>query len=63
LGHDHPPTYGSDRNRRIPELKRVIVAHHNQIVMEETLERALDRLFPVVDGARNPTSAIHGSGS
>jgi uncharacterized membrane protein (UPF0182 family) len=36
---------------RIPELKRVIVAHHNQIVMEETLERALDRLFPVVDGA------------
>ena len=30
----------------IPELKRVIVAYQNQIVMEETLERALDRLFP-----------------
>jgi uncharacterized membrane protein (UPF0182 family) len=30
----------------IPELKRVIVAYQNQIVMEETLERGLDRLFP-----------------
>lgn len=30
---------------RIPELKRVIVAFQNQVVMEETLERALSRLF------------------
>ena len=29
----------------IPELKRVIVAHQNEIVMEETLEAAIDRLF------------------
>ncbi len=30
---------------RIPELKRVIVAYENQVVMEETLERSLQRLF------------------
>lgn len=30
---------------RIPELKRVIVAFQNQVVMEETLERGLARLF------------------
>ena len=30
---------------RIPELKRVIVAHQNQVVMEETLNGALARLF------------------
>ena len=31
---------------RIPELKRVIVAYQNQIVMEETLDAALERIFP-----------------
>ena len=30
---------------KIPELKRVIVAHQNEIVMEETLDAAIDRLF------------------
>ncbi len=30
---------------RIPELKRVIVAFENRVVMEETLERGLSRLF------------------
>jgi uncharacterized membrane protein (UPF0182 family) len=30
---------------RIPELKRVIVAYENRVVMEETLERGLARLF------------------
>jgi uncharacterized membrane protein (UPF0182 family) len=30
---------------RIPELKRVIVAHQNQVVMEETLEEGLRLLF------------------
>ncbi len=29
----------------IPELKRVIVAHQNEIVMEDTLDAAIDRLF------------------
>src|SRR3972149_4467098 len=30
---------------RIPELKRVIVAYRNQVVMDETLEASLARLF------------------
>jgi len=30
---------------QIPELKRVVVAYRNRVVMEETLERGLDRLF------------------
>ena len=30
---------------RIPELKRVVVAYQNQVVMEETLDRGLTRLF------------------
>ena len=40
------PLYLRSPGGRIPELKRVIVAHQNQIVMEETLEQALNRLFP-----------------
>jgi uncharacterized membrane protein (UPF0182 family) len=39
------PLYLRGTTGRIPELKRVIVAYQGQIVMEETLERALDRLF------------------
>jgi uncharacterized membrane protein (UPF0182 family) len=40
------PLYLRSAGGRIPELRRVIVAYQNQIVMEETLERSLDRLFP-----------------
>jgi hypothetical protein len=40
------PLYLRAAGGRIPELKRVIVAHQNQIVMEETLDEALQRLFP-----------------
>jgi hypothetical protein len=40
------PLYLRSAGGRIPELKRVIVAYQTQIVMEETLEAALDRLFP-----------------
>ena len=46
------PLYLRAAGGRIPELKRVIVAHQNQIVMEETLDKALDRLFPA--GGRGP---------
>jgi uncharacterized protein len=31
----------------------VIVAYQNQIVMEETLDKALERLFPTGDGGRD----------
>ena len=47
------PLYLRSAGGRIPELKRVIVAHQNQIVMEETLEQALNRLFPA-GAAREP---------
>jgi uncharacterized membrane protein (UPF0182 family) len=40
------PLYLRASGGRIPELKRVIVAHQNQIVMEDTLEASLERLFP-----------------
>ena len=40
------PLYLRAAGGRIPELKRVIVAHQNQIVMEETLDAALERIFP-----------------
>ena len=40
---------------RIPELKRVIVAFENRVVMEETLERGLSRLFGgAVEGEPRP---------
>ena len=39
------PLYLRASGGRIPELKRVIVAYQNQIVMEATLNLALDRLF------------------
>jgi len=39
------PLYLRASGGRIPELKRVIVAYQNQIVMEETLDQALDKLF------------------
>jgi uncharacterized membrane protein (UPF0182 family) len=41
---------------RIPELARVVVAFRNQIVMEETLDAALARLFPGF-AARQPREA------
>jgi uncharacterized membrane protein (UPF0182 family) len=40
------PLYLRAAGGRIPELKRVVVAYQNQIVMEETLDEALGRLFP-----------------
>ena len=39
------PLYLRALGGRIPELKQVIVAYANQIVMEATLDQALDRLF------------------
>ncbi len=49
------PLYLRAAGGRIPEMKRIIVAHQNQIVMEETLEAALERLFP--SGERRPAGA------
>jgi uncharacterized membrane protein (UPF0182 family) len=48
------PLYLRASSGRIPELTRVIVAHQNQIVMEETLDEGLARLF----GGRGPTPEV-----
>jgi uncharacterized membrane protein (UPF0182 family) len=40
------PLYLRAADGRIPELKRVIVAYQNNIVMEPTLDAALNRIFP-----------------
>jgi len=57
------PLYLRSAGGRIPELKRVIVAHQNRIVMEETLEKSLDRLFPSDERAPglSRTAAIAGT--
>ena len=40
------PVYiSSGTQSSLPELKRIIVAYNNEIVMEETLEKALSKLF------------------
>ena len=45
------PLYLRAAGGRIPELKRVIVAYQNQIVMEETLDEALGAALPEGGGA------------
>ena len=44
------PLYLRGTGGRIAELKRVVVAYQNQIVMEETLEAALNRIFEPASG-------------
>jgi uncharacterized protein len=51
------PLYLQAEGGRIPELKRVIVAYQNQVVMEETLDAALTALFGGSTAARRPPTA------
>ena len=52
------PLYLKADTGKIPELKRVIVAYENKIVMEETLEEGLARLFgTATEKTRLPTIA------
>ncbi len=46
------PLYLRSEGGRIPELKRVIVAYQNHIVMEATLDAAIARIFPPGSGNR-----------
>ena len=39
------PVYLRASGGRIPELKQVVIAYQNQIVMDATLDRALERMF------------------
>src|SRR5690606_38159044 len=52
------PLYLRAAGGRIPELKRVIVAYQNSIVMDETLDRALARVFPRAGEALPPQDGI-----
>src|SRR5204863_1564423 len=55
------PLYLQAEGGRIPELKRVVVAYENQVVMGETLDGALTELFGGAPGAapgRQPSRAV-----
>ncbi|MEO5896999.1 MAG: UPF0182 family protein [Vicinamibacterales bacterium] len=52
------PLYLRAAGGQIPELKRVIVAYQNNIVMEESLDAALDRIFPPGSGEKQPVAAV-----
>ena len=57
------PLYLRAAGGRIPELKRVIVAYQNQIVMEATLDEALGRLFPRGSGDTGPAPPVEAPGA
>jgi uncharacterized membrane protein (UPF0182 family) len=50
------PIYLRAEGGTIPELKRVVVAHENRVVMGETLEEGLDALFGSGAARQTPTS-------
>ena len=51
------PLYLQAEGGKIPELKRVVVAYQNKVVMEETLDRALAVLFGGEAGPRSVAPA------
>jgi uncharacterized membrane protein (UPF0182 family) len=53
------PLYLRAAGGQIPELKRVIVAYQNNIVMDETLSAALERIMPA--GTPRPAPDIEGA--
>jgi uncharacterized protein len=53
------PLYLQAEGGRIPELKRVVVAYQNQVVMQETLDAGLTELF----GAAGPEHPLAPSGT
>jgi uncharacterized membrane protein (UPF0182 family) len=56
------PLYLRAEGGRIPELKRVIVAYQNQVVMQETLEGSLAELFGGSTGPRRPAEPAVAAG-
>jgi uncharacterized membrane protein (UPF0182 family) len=55
------PLYLQAEGGRIPELKRVVVAYQNRVVMRETLDAALSDLFGRGTTARPPTEIAAGA--
>ncbi len=53
------PLYLKAAGGQIPELKRVIVAYQNNIVMDETLSKALERIMPA--GRAKPGPEVEGA--
>ena len=51
------PLYLQAEGGRIPELKRVVVAHEGQVAMEESLDAGLARLFQANVGAPGTVAA------
>jgi uncharacterized membrane protein (UPF0182 family) len=56
------PLYLQAEGGRIPELKRVVVAYQNRVVMEETLEGSLAELFGGSSGPRTQPETEVGAG-
>jgi uncharacterized protein len=54
------PIYLRAEGGRIPELKRVVVAYQNRVVMRETLEQGLAEMFGGSTGRRPPEPALAG---
>ncbi len=54
------PLYLQAEQSKMPELRRVIVAHGDQVVMEPTLDLALQRIFGKQEVARPAQSASPG---
>lgn len=50
------PIYLQAEGGKIPELKRVVVAYQNQVVMRETLDAALSQLFGGTPGGRSQSA-------
>ncbi|MGQ0649763.1 MAG: UPF0182 family membrane protein [Gemmatimonadaceae bacterium] len=57
------PLYLQSEGGRIPELKRVVVAYQNQVVMRETLEAGLAALFGGAAGAQAQTQVAADAGA
>ena len=57
------PLYLQAEGGRIPELKRVIVAYQNRVVMQETLEAGLTELFGGSTGERREPATVVAGGA
>jgi len=55
------PLYLRSSDGRIPELKRVVVAYQNRIVMAETLRQALMQIFGPTVGSALPADRLESS--
>jgi hypothetical protein len=57
------PLYLRAEGGRIPELKRVVVAYQNRVVMRETLDESLAALFGRTAQPRRPEAPVAAAGA